>query len=309
MLGSFTIFAMVAYVLLSSLGIMVNGFIVVLLGREWVRCHQLSPCDMILISLSASRLCLLWLGIIYNFYNFLHHPQYSKEFTHPYYGIYFDFLNMLTMWLATWLSVLFCVKIANFTHPIFLWLKWRIKGLVPWFLLFSLIISFIFSVLFLVANKSLYQAFSGNVTLHGLTRKLEIQYFVPSKLITLLIPFSLFVFSLVLLITSLWRHSWRMKHIANSAQDPSFQAHTRALKLLVSFLVLYTLSFMFFFIDATFSGFGIIWYWPWQIVIYLFTCIHPFIFILGNSQLGGALMEFLLLPKTFWNDKWTSSPS
>ncbi|XP_036616482.1 taste receptor type 2 member 41-like [Trichosurus vulpecula] len=314
MVEPFMIFAMVLYVTLCSLGILANGFIVVVLGREWVPCHRLSPCDMILINLGASRFCLQWLGITHNFYYFLHHLQYSKEPTCQYFGIYWDFLNMATFWFATWLSVLFCVKIANFTHPIFLWLKWRIEGLVPWFLLISLLNSFIVTVLFFVGNNTLYQAFlqgtfSENTTLYGFTRKLEIHYFLPLKLITLSIPCSMFVVSTVLLITSLRRHSWTMRHSVHSTQDPSTQAHTRGLKSLVSFLVLYALSFLFMITDvAVFSGFEGTWYWPWHIVIYLCSSIHPFILILGNSQLGGTLMKLLLLLKVFWNDKRLSPP-
>ncbi|XP_036616481.1 taste receptor type 2 member 41-like [Trichosurus vulpecula] len=313
MMGLFTTFAMVLYILFCFLGILANGFIVVVLGREWGRCHRLSPCDMILISLGAARFCLLWLGMIHSFYYFLHHLQYSKEPTHPHFGIYFDFLHSVTFLFVAGLSILFCVKIANFTHPIFLWLKWRVKELVPWFLLVSLLISFIVTGLLFVKNNALYQAFlqgtfSGNITLCSLSRKLEICYFLPLKLIIFSIPCSMFVVSIVLLITSLQRHSWRMQHSANSAQDPRTQAHTRALKLLISFLVLYILSFTSFVIDATFFGFGGTWYWPRQIVIYLSTYVHPFILILGNSQLGGALMKLLLLLKTFWNDKRLQSP-
>ncbi|XP_027697092.1 taste receptor type 2 member 41-like [Vombatus ursinus] len=312
MLGPFTIFAMVLYVLLCFLGIMGNGFIVVVLGREWVRCHRLSPRDVILISLGASRFCLLWLGMTRDFCSFLH-LQYSMEPTYQYLGIYLDFLSSVTVWCAACLSVLFCVKIANFTHPIFLWLKWRVNGLVPWFLLVSLLISFIVSMLFFVSNNALYQAFlqgafSGNITLYDFTRNLEIHYFLPLKLITSSIPFSMFVVSTVLLITSLWRHSWRMQQSAHCTQDASTQAHTRALKSLVSFLVLHSLSFMFFIINAAFYDFEGTWYWPWQIALYLSTTLHPSILILGNSHLGGALMKLLLLPKTFWNDKKMSAP-
>ncbi|XP_027697091.1 taste receptor type 2 member 41-like [Vombatus ursinus] len=313
MVGPFTIFSMVPFVLLCSLGIMANGFIVVVLGRKWVQCHWLSPYDVILISLGASRFCLLWLGMIHNFYYFLHHLQYFKEPACQFFGIYWDFLNSVNFWFATCLSVLFCVKIANFTHPIFIWLKWRVNRLVPWFLLVSLLISFIVSMLFFVGNNALYQAFlkgtfSGNITLYDFTRSLEIHYFFPLKLITLSIPSSIFLVSIVLLITSLRRHSCKMQHGAHSAQDTSTEAHTKALKSLFSFLVLYALSFISFITDAAFSGFGSSWYWPWQIVIYFSISVHPFILILGNSHLRGALMKLLLLPKTFWNDKRMSSP-
>ncbi|XP_074051355.1 taste receptor type 2 member 41-like [Macrotis lagotis] len=312
MLGPFIIFAMVFYVLMCSLGIMANGFIVVVLGREWVRCHRLSPCDMILMSLGASRFCLQWVGMIEDFYYFLHHLQYP--ITRLYFGIYWDFLNSATFWFGSWLGILFCVKIANFTHPIFLWLKWRVPGLMPWFLLSSLFICFIGTLLFLIGNIALYQTFlqgtfSGNISLNSFAKTQEIHYFLPLKLISLSIPCSMFVVSTVLLITSLRRHSWRMQRSAHNTQDPSTQAHTRALRSLVSFLVLYALSFLSLIIDvAMLSGFEGTWYWPWQILIYTSTSIHPFILILGNSQLGATLMKLLLLPKTFWKEKGTSFP-
>ncbi|XP_074051357.1 taste receptor type 2 member 41-like [Macrotis lagotis] len=312
MVEPFTIFAMILFALLCSLGIMANGFIVVVLGREWARCHRLSPCDMILMSLGASRFCLQCVGMTHNFYYFFHHLPYFTEPARQYFGIYWDFLNSVTFWFGTWLSVLFCVKIANFTHPIFLWMKWRVPGLMPWFLLSSLFISFIVTLLFLIGNIALYQTFlqgifSGNISLYSFTKTQEIHYFLPLKLISLSIPCSMFVVSTVLLITSLRRHSWRMQHSAHSTQDPSTQAHTRALRSLVSFLVLYTLSFLSLIIDfAIISGFDDVWYWLWQILTYLCTSIHPFILILGNSQLGATLMKVLLLPKTFWKDKRTS---
>ncbi|XP_043823475.1 taste receptor type 2 member 41-like [Dromiciops gliroides] len=294
-------------------GIMANGFIVVLLGREWVRCHRLSPCDMILISLGASHFCLQWVGMIHNFYYFLDKLQYYM--THQYFGIYWDFLNSATFWFGTLLSVFFCVKIANFTHPIFLWLKWRVQGLVPWLLLGSLLIFFIVTMLFFVGNNALSQrflkgTFSGNITFYDFIKNLEINYFLPLKLITLSVPCSMFVVSTVLLIISLRRHTWRMQQSAHTTQDPSTQAHTRALKSLVSFLVLYALYFLSLIIDvAACSAFVGNWFWPWQILIYLSPSVHPFILILSNSQLGGEFRKLLLLPKTFWNDKGTSSPT
>lgn len=126
-------------------------------------------------------------------------------------------------------------------------------------------------------------------------------YFLPLKLITLSIPGSVFLVSIALLIDSLRRRAWRMQHSAHSLQDPSGQAHTRALKSLVSFLVLYTLSFMFLIIDAAgFCSSENDWYWPWQILIYSCTSIHPFILILGSLRLRGVFGQLILLARSFW---------
>ncbi|CAM4538405.1 unnamed protein product, partial [Caretta caretta] len=53
------------------------------------------------------------------------------------------YLNTLSLWFATWLSVFYCVKIANFSQPLFLWLKQRISGLMPQLFMGSLLVSLV----------------------------------------------------------------------------------------------------------------------------------------------------------------------
>lgn len=55
------------FMLLFLLGILANGFIVLVLSREWRRLGRLLPSDMILISLGACCFCLQWVGMVHNF--------------------------------------------------------------------------------------------------------------------------------------------------------------------------------------------------------------------------------------------------
>lgn len=106
---------------------------------------------------------------------------------------------------------------------------------------------------------------------------------------------------MVLLIDSLRRHRRTMRHNDHSLQDPSTQAHTRALKSLVSFLVLYALSFLSLMINTTgFFSLENDWYWLWQSIFYLCTSVHPFILILSNPRLRGVFRQLLLLARGFW---------
>ncbi|XP_026368821.1 taste receptor type 2 member 41 [Ursus americanus] len=298
-------FFMLLFVLLCLLGILANGFIVLVLSRERMRRGRLLPSDMILMSLGASRFCLQCVGMVNNFYYYLHLNEYSSGPARQFISLHWDFLNSATFWLGSWLSVLFCMKIANFTHPTFLWLKWRFPGSVPWLLMASLLISFIVTLLFFWGNHAVYQGFlirkfPGNMTFKQWSRRLEIHYFLPLKLITLSIPCSVFLVSIALLINSLRRHTGRMQRSAHSPQDPSGQAHTRALKSLISFLILYALSFASLVIDAAgFFSSESDWYWPWQILIYLCTSVHPYILILSNLRLRGVCRQLLLLARVF----------
>ncbi|XP_059580169.1 taste receptor type 2 member 1-like [Alligator mississippiensis] len=51
------------------------------------------------------------------------------------------YLSTLSLWFATWLAVFYCVKITSFNQPLFLWLKLRFSGLLPWLILGSLLVS------------------------------------------------------------------------------------------------------------------------------------------------------------------------
>uniref|UniRef100_A0A8C9D6N7 Taste receptor type 2 n=1 Tax=Panthera leo TaxID=9689 RepID=A0A8C9D6N7_PANLE len=249
--------------------------IVLVLGRERLQRGRLPPSGMILLSLGASRFC-------------LQGP--ARQF----FGLHWDFLNSATFWFSSWHSVLFCMKITNFTHPTFLWVKWRFPGSVPWLLMAPLLISFIVTLLFFWGNRAvcegfLIRKFPGNMTFRQWSRTLEVHYFLPLKLITLLVPCSVFLVSVALLINSLRRHTGRMQLSAHRPQDPSAQAHTRALKSLVSFLILDALSLASLVIDAAGFFSESDWYWPWQILIYLCMSVHPFFIISSNLRLRGGM--------------------
>ncbi|KAM6202105.1 taste receptor type 2 member 41-like [Rhynchocyon petersi] len=300
------VFFMLLFVLLCLLGIAANGFIVLALGVEWRRHGRLLPSDLVLLSLGGSRFCLQWVGLANNFYYTLHLAQYSRGPARQLFGLYWDFLNTVTFWLGTWLSMLFCAKVASFSHPAFLWLKWRLPTSVPWLLLSSLAVSTVVTLLFFKGNRAMYQGFLigefvGNRSNQDWRHRLEIHYFLPLKLVTLSVPCWLFLVAMALLISSLRRHARRMRPHAAGLQDPRAQAHKRALKPLISFLVLYALSFVSLVIDA--AGFFTSesdWYWPWQILIYLCTSLHPFILILSNLKLRAVCRQLMLLARGFW---------
>ncbi|VFV46009.1 taste receptor type 2 member [Lynx pardinus] len=91
-----------------------------------------------------------------------------------------------------------------------------------------------------------------------------------------------------------------MRLSAHRPQDPGAQAHTRALKSLVSFLIPDALSLASLVIDAAGFFSESDWYWPWQILIYLCMSVHPFFLISSNLRLRGVCRQLLLLARGFW---------
>ncbi|XP_053878834.1 taste receptor type 2 member 41-like [Malaclemys terrapin pileata] len=171
-------------------GIIANGLMIIVNCSEWIRSRKLTCCDMILTSLGISRFFLQWTMFINNILFALSPVMNGLCNIRRNLYIFWMYLNILSLWFATWLSVFYCVKIANFSQPLFLWLKRRISGLVPLLLMGSWLVSLVTCLPFVN-----------------------------------FIERNIFVVPAVLLITSLWRHTKRMGKNTNISRDTITEAH------------------------------------------------------------------------------------
>ncbi|NP_001034945.1 taste receptor type 2 member 60 [Monodelphis domestica] len=269
-----------------------NGYILVVLGREWAQCGTLTPVNKILTCLSASRFLLQWGVCGKNLYVLLYPMVFPYNPVHQYLSFHWDFLNSVSLWSSALLGVFYCVKITTFTDPVVLWLKWRISRFVTWLLFGSFGISLFTAFLFFIGNYYIYYIYSvrsllsENSTMENLRRQLETYYFFPLKVISSSIPAAIFFISMVFLITSLERHKKKMLHSDSGLWDFRFQAHTKALKTLISFFILFASYFFAIMVNAS----NILpslksWYWGWQALIYLCIAIHSMLLILNNPRL------------------------
>ncbi|XP_039098963.1 taste receptor type 2 member 134-like [Hyaena hyaena] len=280
---------MAVFFLESLAAVLQNGFIVTVLGREWVRCRMLPAGDMIVASLAASRFCLHGVAILNNLLT-----VFDFHSILDYFNILWTFFNTLSSWLTAWLAVFYCVKIAIFSHPVFFWLKWRISRSVPRLLLGSL----------LVAGLTVISSITGTVFLRQMTASESSQgnrtlahrvqsywrFSQPHAILLWLTPFLLFLVSTLLLMFSLHRHLGQMRDHRLGPRDPSTQAHITALKSLAFFLVFYTsyiLSLIVVIVKiTTFQGH---WRWAWEVVTYTGICLHSSILVLSSPKLRKAL--------------------
>lgn len=208
--------------------------------------------------------------------------------------------NHLSIWFATCLSIYYFFKIANFFHPLFLWMKWRIDRVISWILLGCMVLSVFIN---LPATENLNADFRRCVKAKRKTnltwscRVTKAQHASTKLFLNLvtLLPFSVCLMSFFLLILSLWRHIRRMQLSATGCRDPSTEAHVRALKAVISFLLLfiaYYLSFLIatssYFIPETELAviFG-------EFIALIYPSSHSFILILGNSKLRRASLKVL----------------
>lgn len=276
------------------LGVLGNIFIVLVNCTEYSRNKKLSKIGFILIGLATSRICLIWI-ITFDTYTKLF-STHTFTYFNPYECINYIWIimNHLSVWFATSLSIYYFLKIANFSHYIFIWLKRRNDNVFI-FLVGCLFVSlFIATTQFVkMVNDMKMQYRNISMQVHLEENELLINHAIFQ--FGILFFFMIAVIACLLLIISLWRHSKLMKLNGSGFRDLNTEAHMKAMKVLISFIILFVLYFVGLVIEVL--------CFIWQedklliilvvIIILLYPCGHSFILILANNQLKKVSLKLL----------------
>uniref|UniRef100_A0A8D2CF52 Taste receptor type 2 member 39 n=1 Tax=Sus scrofa TaxID=9823 RepID=A0A8D2CF52_PIG len=226
------------------IGIIANGFIAAINTAEWIQNKEISTTGKILLFLSVSRIALQSFMMLEINFSSTSPSFYNQDTVYDTFKGGFMFFNYCGLWFAAWLGFFYFVKIADFSHPLFLKLKWRISGLMPWFLWLSVFISLGHSGLFL---KNVYTVHCNNSSAIPSFNSTKKNYFTETNVTNLvlvfntgiIIPLSMFILAATLLIISLKRHTQHMESNTTGSRDPSMEAHMGAIKAISYFLILY----------------------------------------------------------------------
>ncbi|XP_012877036.1 PREDICTED: taste receptor type 2 member 143 [Dipodomys ordii] len=277
-----TVIFKVIFCLESLVAMLQNGFLTIVLVREWVSSTPLVA-DRIVACLALSRFFLhgaAMLSDLLAFSGFCYQANLV--------GALWDFINTFLLWLTAWLALFYCVKISSFSHPIFLRLKWRISRLVPRLVLGSLILSSISAIQTVTGNVMAAQLSGGNCTTF---KSLDFwYYYLTHGVFMWLLPFLLFLLSTLLLVFSLYRHVGHMRGHRLGRGNPSLQVHRAALKTLAFFLLfntLYFLALISFAMENISSQSH--WYWAKEVIIYSGISLHSLILVVSSPKLRKAL--------------------
>ncbi|KFQ75887.1 Taste receptor type 2 member 9, partial [Phoenicopterus ruber ruber] len=294
---SYDAMAMVIISLQTFAGMWINAFIVSVLCIAWVKKKSFNSNEKILLFLGCSRfwyLCISWvyslLSVIYPWCFYVHPvPQlFAATYT---------FLNSSNLWVSAWLCVFYCIKIANFRHIFFIYLKVKIDRIVPWLLLGSVLLSLVIGILvYDVTDKA--HCNNPNSTTLGNFWKLSIkvdEYFFPIFFISgfgFATAFTAVIFSALLLLFSLWRHKRKMQ--TNSVKNLSMDAHIKAMKSILSFFFLYSINFTCLVLTLIYATkqenpvtFLIL------VFQYVFPAVHSLVLIFSNPKLEKTLLRIL----------------
>uniref|UniRef100_A0A8C9GIU9 Taste receptor type 2 n=1 Tax=Piliocolobus tephrosceles TaxID=591936 RepID=A0A8C9GIU9_9PRIM len=265
-----------------TIGIWGNGFIVLVNCIDWLKRRDVSLIDIILISLAISRICLLCVIPLDGFFILLFPGTYDINVLVSIMDTVWTFANNSSLWFTSCLSIFYLLKIANISHPFFFWLKLKINKVILAILLGSFLISLIISVpinddmwyhLFKVSQEeNITWAFKVS-TIPGAFKQLTLNLGATVPFILCLISFFLLLFSLV-------RHTKQIQLHATGFRHPSTEAHTRAVKTVIIFLLLLIVYYAVFLVMTSNA-------------LIPQGKFHSFILIMGNSKLREAFLKML----------------
>ncbi|XP_055466104.1 taste receptor type 2 member 13 [Psammomys obesus] len=289
LISIFTILMVVEFIF----GNVSNGFIVLTNCIDWVRKRTLSLVSWILLFLAIFRMILIWEML----FAWLTYLQNSFLFVA---GIEIRVImltwvvsNHFTLWLATILGIFYLLKIASFSTPAFLYLKWRVRKVLLMILLGNLVF-LLFNILQISKHLDnwMYQ-YERNMTWSSRTNEfVRFSKLVLFEMIVFsVIPFMVALVSFILLIFSLWKHLQKMHLSSRGEQDSSTKAHVNALRIIVSFLLLYATYFISFFISLIpmMHQNGIDHMFSLTVGLF-YPSGHSFILILGHPNLRQACL-------------------
>ncbi|NWT10725.1 TA2R9 protein, partial [Vireo altiloquus] len=278
-------------------GMWINAFLVCVLCIAWVKKKALNSNEKILLLLGCSRFCSLCFSWIYSFLSkiypyclYTHHILQLLQCS-------YSFFNCSNFWVSACLCVFYCIKIANFRNRFFIYLKVKIDRIVLLLLLASLIFSLVIGILvYIIIDKAVCK--NHNFTCQGRFWQATIraeEHFYPIHFLTGFVCTTSFVpviFSAVFLLFSLWRHKHKMQ--ANSVKNISVDAHIKAMKSVLSFLVMYSINFVCLVLTVIYSKKNentmiLLTF----IYLYAFPGVHSLILIFSNPKLEKALLKIL----------------
>uniref|UniRef100_A0A8D2PQJ7 Taste receptor type 2 n=1 Tax=Zosterops lateralis melanops TaxID=1220523 RepID=A0A8D2PQJ7_ZOSLA len=278
-------------------GTWINAFIVCVLCIGWVKKKTLNSNEKILLVLSCSRishLCSSWVN------NFLSRMYPNYLYVHPtlqIFSAFATFFKYSSLWFSACLCVFYCIKIANFRNRFFICLKVKIDRMVPWLLLGSMLSALTIGIVIYDLAET---AQRNNLTFTCLRNFWEERIRMDNHFFSSFFfigfgyaaSFTAVLFSAVFLLFSLWRHKRTMQ--TNSMKDLSMEAHIRAMKSILSFLVMYTINFVCLILTIIYTmkkenTMTLLI----SIYLYAFPGVHSLILIFSNPKLEKALLKML----------------
>ncbi|XP_069830404.1 taste receptor type 2 member 9-like [Dendropsophus ebraccatus] len=196
-------------------GLVIHSFIIVVNVKDWLKGRLVTPVDHIVTFLGISRMCSqcdVTFGV------FVHSYLLKNVYSHvalDIMSVIFSFFIYSNIWLTSLLSIVFCLKISTLRTRLFLYLRRRIDQRTAHCIVASGLLSTMNSILpFSRAITGVTTGGTNNTTMENLT-DCSLIYFMYSHTISVSIPLLFCFISSILLFSSLYNHTRKMKLSGN----------------------------------------------------------------------------------------------
>ncbi|XP_036280369.1 taste receptor type 2 member 7-like [Pipistrellus kuhlii] len=281
-------------------GITVNGFLIIVSCKELIKSRKLTPMQLMLICIGMSRVGLLMMLTGQTFFSMFFPLFYQTKIYGAAMVFFWMFFSSASVWFATCLSVFYCLKLVGFTHPWFLWLKFRISKLMPGLLLGSLLASVSIAILSIEVD---YPKHAMDDVLRNATHtasKIKIRKISEMLLVSLslLFPLAIFLLCTFMLLMSLYKHTHRMQKGSCGFRSVSTEVHINALRTVLTFVVFFISYFASFITNMTFIiPHGTQHYFLLKDIMAAYPSGHSVIIIWSNSKFQQSLRRLFCLKR------------
>ncbi|XP_036037866.1 taste receptor type 2 member 106-like [Onychomys torridus] len=287
----------------SLLGVLGNGFILHETCIDQVRQKKCSKIGFILAGLAISRICVIGVLISDGYLKLLSPHMVASDAHITGVAYLWTIFSHISTWFATSLNLFYLLKIANFSHYTFLCLKRRINTMFT-LLLGCLFISWSISfpqIMKMVNDKLQHRNTSWEF--HFLKSEFIINHILLNLGIFFFFMMTIIIY--FLLIISLWRHNRQMKLNVLGLNNLNTGVHVKAIKVLISFLILFISHFIGVFIEmlSFYISQNKLMLIIGLTIACMYPCCHSFILILANSQLKHASLRALKQLKCYEKGK------
>ncbi|XP_069611100.1 taste receptor type 2 member 116-like [Ranitomeya imitator] len=294
-LTAYEILSLAILLLETIIGTFMNGLMVIVNLISLLTHRKLGSCDSILTCLGLSRFSFMWVVLATYFVGYLT-PDIDDKYSKLQYS--WLFFNCSSLWLATWLSTFYCVRLVNIERYIFTAFKTHFDRLVPFLILVSVSIalccsnSSVYTTINNTFNMSKFEK-SRNETPFGAMTNNFVTYSTLSA-VGSIPPFLVFCLSVGLVVDSLLRHMKKMNAQERTGfREPSLHAHWRAIRMMAAFFM------FFFFYMMAFNLYGAgkldkgIQSCMAALFIGAYPSVHSVLLVIGNHKLKHALLQIL----------------
>ncbi|XP_053550816.1 taste receptor type 2 member 40-like [Bombina bombina] len=257
----------------------------------------MTPRNQIQFTICLNNICLQLMASIYSLmYNLSFQYLFSRELKAAVFFVFYFFFSF-SHWLSAWLCIFYCVTVVSCKNCFITGLKMRLSVVVPKLLLVTALGCFSITVpSFWYLNVTSNLDVSRNLTTTNTNAQVMYHDNNPYRVVTYvfgsILPTVICIICLIITVTSLLGHVWKLKCTMSSLRDSHDEVHYKACKTMLLLGNVFLFLFVVQIISASSNTSSI----NVPRLIMLCSCqIYPtelaIILILGCSKLKRALFR------------------